>query len=77
MDMAREISRNRSDLYEIAIWNESININKNKVHYLQAVHQESDVIPENVDAVRSMFGIDKEKSIMKTDEALKIKGVEF
>jgi len=77
MDMARELSRNRSDLYEIAIWNESININKNKLHYIQAVHQESDVIPENVDAIRSMFGTDKEISIKKTDEALKINGVEF
>ncbi len=77
MDMAREISRNRSDLYEIAIWNDSINVNKNKLHYIQAVHQESDVIPENVDAIRSMFGIDKDISIKKTNEALKIKGVVF
>ncbi len=78
MDMAKERSRNRADLYEIAIWKDSININNGILHYLQAVHQESDVIPENIDAIRSMFNIeDKEESIRKTDDSLKIKGGEF
>ncbi|MEM0139760.1 MAG: type II glyceraldehyde-3-phosphate dehydrogenase [Ferroplasma sp.] len=77
MDYARELSRNRSDLYEIAIWKDSININKNRMHYIQAVHQESDVIPENVDAIRAMFGIEKQLSIKKTDSSLGIKGVEY
>jgi glyceraldehyde-3-phosphate dehydrogenase (NAD(P)) len=77
MDYARELSRNRSDLYEIAIWKESINIYKNKVHYIQAVHQESDVIPENIDAIRAMFGIGSEVSQDKTDASLDIKGVEY
>ncbi len=77
MDYSRELSRNRSDLYEIAIWKNSINIYKNKVHYIQAVHQESDVIPENIDAIRSMFGIEKELSINSTDKSLGIRGVEY
>jgi len=75
MDLAREISRNRSDLYEIAIWRDSIKVNNNKLHYIQAVHQESDVIPENVDAIRAMFNISgREESIEKTDSSLKISG---
>ncbi|WP_337861027.1 type II glyceraldehyde-3-phosphate dehydrogenase [Ferroplasma sp.] len=77
MDYARELSRNRSDLYEIAIWKDSINIYKNKVHYIQAVHQESDVIPENIDAIRAMFGIEQSMSQDKTDASLGIKGVEY
>ena len=77
MDYARELSRNRSDLYEIAIWKGSINIYKNKVHYIQAVHQESDVIPENIDAIRAMFGVDQSVSEDKTDASLGIKGVEY
>ena len=77
MDYARELSRNRSDLYEIAVWKESINIYKNKVHYIQAVHQESDVIPENIDAIRAMFGVDQSVSEDKTDASLGIKGVEY
>ena len=77
MDYARELSRNRSDLYEIAVWKDSINIYKNKVHYIQAVHQESDVIPENIDAIRSMFGMDQKLSQDKTDASLGIKGVKY
>ncbi|WMT52083.1 MAG: type II glyceraldehyde-3-phosphate dehydrogenase [Ferroplasma sp.] len=77
MDYARELSRNRSDLYEIAIWRDSINIYKNRLHYIQAVHQESDVIPENIDAIRAMFGMEQNLSVNKTDASLDIKGVEY
>lgn len=73
MDMAREQGRNRSDLYEIAVWAESVAVTGTRVNYFQAVHQESDVIPENIDAVRAMFNLmDKEESIAKTDDSLDI-----
>lgn len=73
MDAAREAMGNRSDLYEIAIWGESIVVNDGRLSYIQAVHQESDVIPENVDAVRSMFEMqDREGSIDITDKSLGI-----
>ncbi len=73
MDMARERGRNRSDLYEIALWKESINLKGSKINYIQAVHQESDVVPENVDAIRAMFELaDKESSLSATDVSLGI-----
>lgn len=73
MDMAKEMNRNRSDLYEIAIWKESVNLRDHKINYIQAVHQESDVVPENIDAIRSMFQLaDKEKSLKLTDAHLGI-----
>ena len=73
MDLAREMGRNRSDLYEIAIWRESINLKGRKINYMQAVHQESIVVPENVDAVRAMFELaDKDQSIKLTDKTLGI-----
>ncbi|MHB8396910.1 MAG: type II glyceraldehyde-3-phosphate dehydrogenase [Thermoplasmataceae archaeon] len=73
MDMARELGRNRSDLYEIAVWKESVYAAGNTLRYIQAIHQESDVVPENVDALRSMFEIaDREKSISATDTKLGI-----
>jgi glyceraldehyde-3-phosphate dehydrogenase (NAD(P)) len=74
MDLARELGRERSDLYEIAIWRENVNLKGRKINYMQAVHQESDVVPENVDAIRAVFGLqEKEKSIELTDRALGIK----
>lgn len=78
MDLARELGRNRSDLYEVAVWKESIAVNGRTIDYIQAVHQESDVVPENVDAIRALTGIaGKEDSISKTDGVLGIKGMVF
>lgn len=73
MDAAREMQTDRSDLYEIALWDESVSVSDDVVSYIQAVHQESDVIPENVDAIRAMFDLEeKEKSIEMTDKSLGI-----
>lgn len=73
MDLARERNRNRSDLYEIALWKESINLKGNKINYIQAVHQESDVVPENIDAIRAMLELaDMETSLYATDVSLGI-----
>ncbi len=73
MDAAREMGGSRSDLFEIAIWNETVGVSDGILSYIQAVNQESDVVPENVDAVRAMFELqDKEKSIEMTDRSLGI-----
>ncbi len=75
MEYAREAGRKRSDLNEIAVWDESINVIGKELFYVQAVHQESDVVPENVDCIRAMMGTIKEarETIKKTDEALGLK----
>ena len=74
MEYAKELGRNRNDLYEIPVWRESINVVDNELFYMQAVHQESDVIPENIDAIRALLEMesDNEKSIAKTNEAMGI-----
>jgi glyceraldehyde-3-phosphate dehydrogenase (NAD(P)) len=78
MDMAREVDRDRSDLYEIPIWRESVYVSGSTIRYIQAVHQESDVVPENIDAIRSMMEIlPKEESIEKTDRSMEINGSAF
>jgi len=72
IEMARDLGRPRYDLYEIMVWEESINVEDGVLYYMQAVHQEADVVPENVDAVRAVLELeeDAEKSMDKTDEAL-------
>ncbi len=74
MEYARELGRPRGDLYEIAIWKESINVIGDELFWTQAVHQESDVVPENIDAIRAVTGIenDAKKSIEKTNKSLGI-----
>lgn len=74
MEYARDIGRKRGDLYEIAIWKDGISIKENTLYYYQAIHQESDVVPENIDAIRSMMGEeDAEESMNKTDRNLGIR----
>ena len=41
-------------------------------YYFQAIHQESDVIPENVDCIRALMGTEADwrASVAKTDSAI-------
>ena len=75
MELARDLSRNRSDLYEIAVWRDGVHVVEGRhLYYFQAVHQESDVVPENVDAIRAMLRLDTDarRSMEKTDRSLGI-----
>ncbi|ADP77079.1 glyceraldehyde-3-phosphate dehydrogenase [Methanothermus fervidus DSM 2088] len=74
MEYAKELGRSRNDLFEIPVWRESITVVDNEIYYMQAVHQESDIVPENVDAVRAILEMeeDKYKSINKTNKAMNI-----
>jgi glyceraldehyde-3-phosphate dehydrogenase (NAD(P)) len=73
MEYARSLGRYMGDLYEIPVWEDTINISKNELYYVQAVHQESDVIPENIDAIRAVMGFENaQKSIKMTDQSLGI-----
>ncbi|MDT7858623.1 MAG: type II glyceraldehyde-3-phosphate dehydrogenase [Candidatus Aenigmarchaeota archaeon] len=70
----RDYCRPRNDMYEIVVLRDSISVEGNKVRWMQVVHQEADVIPENIDAIRAITGIenDKWKSIKMTNESLGI-----
>jgi glyceraldehyde-3-phosphate dehydrogenase (NAD(P)) len=73
MEMARDLGRKRSDLQELVIWEESVNvINGTELFFMQAVHQESIVVPDNIDCVRAMMGLtqDNKVSMQKTDASL-------
>jgi glyceraldehyde-3-phosphate dehydrogenase (NAD(P)) len=69
--------RPRGDLWENAVWSESVSVEDGPggtdLYLFQAIHQESDVVPENVDAVRAVAGTaDAAESRDRTDEALGI-----
>ena len=41
------------------------------LYLFQAIHQESDVVPENIDAIRAVTGsADAEESIARTNETM-------
>jgi len=73
MEFAKDLGRDRSDMPEIVVWKEAIGVTGKKLLYMQAIHQESDVVCENIDAIRAAMGFkDGKKSIEKTNKALQI-----
>ena len=72
IEWARDIGRPRADIMENVIFEDSVSIIDGRELYLMmAIHQESIVIPENIDALRAMFNIaPKWISIEKTDKVL-------
>ncbi len=72
IEFAREY-RLRYDLFENAVWRESINFHDGELYVTQAIHQEAIVVPENIDAIRAMFELaDKWESMRKTNRTLGI-----
>jgi len=72
-EQMRDLERPRSDMPEAGIWKETIMAENGKLRWLHMVHQESIVVPDNVDAIRAMFDMeDKENSIQKTNKAMNI-----
>ncbi|EMA02547.1 glyceraldehyde-3-phosphate dehydrogenase [Haloferax mediterranei ATCC 33500] len=70
-DFALDAGRPRGDMWENCVWGESIGVNGRDLYLFQAIHQESDVIPENIDAIRAMFDTeDKRDSMELTDRTL-------
>ena len=73
LEYAKDLGRSRGDMPEICVWSDTVGVWGNKVMYLQAVHQESNVIPENIDAIRAACNVcSQTESILKTDKSLGI-----
>ena len=72
MEFARDIGRKWGDLHEIFVWEDGVKLEGNTLYYFQAIHQESDVIPENVDAIRALMNTEPDwmVSVAKTDAAI-------
>lgn len=72
IELSRDMGRARGDMPEVVVWRESVSVLDNEVYYMQAVHQESIVVPENIDAVRAAASLTKEAavSISMTNSAL-------
>ena len=70
-ELAGDAGRPRADVWENCIWGESVTVEGRDLYLFQAIHQESDVVPENVDAIRAVLGTaPAEESIQRTNEAM-------
>ncbi len=73
-EMMRDLGRPRADMWEVAYWEDILDVTDGEASLVYQVHNESVVVPENVDAVRALTGLETEgrRSISKTNEALGI-----
>lgn len=72
-EFALDRGRDRMNLYENQVFDDSIAVEGNQLYLFQSIHRESDVVPESVDAVRALTGIaDRTESTTTTDDALGI-----
>ncbi len=74
MEYARDRVGGSGDLMENVLWEDGIRVDGKDGYFFQAIHQESIVVPENVDAIRAMLDLapDGRASMAITDRALGI-----
>ncbi|HSJ52414.1 MAG TPA: type II glyceraldehyde-3-phosphate dehydrogenase [Anaerolineae bacterium] len=74
IELMRDLDRPRADMWEVAVWEDALAADEREVYLSFQVHNEAIVIPENVDCIRALTGLEEhgEASIAKTDEALGI-----
>jgi glyceraldehyde-3-phosphate dehydrogenase (NAD(P)) len=71
-ELMRDLDRPRADLWEVAVWEDALAVDEREIYLTYQVANEAIVIPETIDCIRAMTGIEKDgaKSIQKTDHSL-------
>lgn len=66
-------------MYEVALWQDMLKVEGVELFYAYVVDNQAIVIPETIDAIRALTGIEEsaEKSIRKTNESLGINNEEL
>lgn len=74
IELMRDLGRPRGDMWEVAVWEDALASDGREVYFTFQVHNESIVIPETIDCIRALTGIepDAAASIAKTDASLGI-----
>lgn len=74
IELMRDLRRPRGDMWEVAVWEDALATDGREVYLTYQVHNEAIVIPETVDCIRALTGLEKDGrvSIHKTDAALGI-----
>lgn len=77
IEAARDFLRSRNDIYENIVFENTIIVSDNNISLIQAIHQESIVVPENMDALYAIANIKLpfEKVVEETDRLLGVGGL--
>jgi len=74
IELMRDLGRPRNDLWEVAVWEDAVAVDGNEIYLIFQVHNEAIAVPETIDAIRAMTGIETDamKSIEKTNRTMGI-----
>jgi glyceraldehyde-3-phosphate dehydrogenase (NAD(P)) len=72
LEMMADLGRPRGDMWEVGLWEDGLTVSGNEVFYNYQVYNQAIVVPENIDAIRALTGIetDGKASIAKTDRTM-------
>lgn len=72
LEMMADLGRPRGDMWEVGLWEDSLTVKGNELFYNYQVYNQAIVVPETIDAIRALTGVEKDgaASIAKTDAAL-------
>ena len=73
-EMFLDMGRPWGDMYEVALWEDMLKVQGDELFYAYVVDNQAIVIPETIDAIRALTGIetDAHRSIEKTNASLGI-----
>ena len=76
-DYNRDRGAPRGDMYEVPVWEETVYIDHDgsRIYSINMIPQEAIVIPENIDALRCLLGLEKtgDEAMAHTNRCLGIK----
>jgi glyceraldehyde-3-phosphate dehydrogenase (NAD(P)) len=73
-EMMADLGRPHDNLYEVALWQDMLTVEGDELFYAYMVDNQAIVIPETIDAIRALTGIQKDAatSMRQTDRSLGI-----
>ena len=74
-ELMLSLNRPYGDMYEVALWQDMLKVVEDELFYAYLVDNQAIVIPETIDAIRALTGIEQnaQKSIEKTNLSLGIR----
>jgi glyceraldehyde-3-phosphate dehydrogenase (NAD(P)) len=75
IELMRDLGRPRGDMWEVAVWEDALAADDREVYLTFQVHNEAIVVPETVDCIRALTGVERDgaASIARTDAAMGIR----
>jgi glyceraldehyde-3-phosphate dehydrogenase (NAD(P)) len=74
IELMSDLGRPRGDMWEVGLWIDSLTVKDKELYFNYQVYNQAIVVPETIDAIRALTGIEKEAtvSINKTNHSMGI-----